>query len=114
MQINSGDPKTKTVIDWDFVLKEKIPTQVTVDSEAGDRVERSSFSIIFYLAEKPSPVDPDVTLLATEVEVVNENVLVINRTPRIVTELTHEQKVDWKRSLQARTKPSNPFVAKSS
>lgn len=113
MQIEHPVKPPHVVTDWELLLISRDSTIVTVDAEAGDTVQRTTESIIFRLVEKPSPLDPEVKLAATEVEFIKANILCIQRKSRRIQELTPEQKMEWRQQLQrfAGVKPPTPVAS---
>ena len=89
------------VQDWEFNFQNGSTLIITVDTLQGDTCEfsESASMVRFYLAEKPSSVDPDGTLEAEDVWVPVRDT-VIRRRNRLVEENTLEEKEEWNRVLR--------------
>lgn len=101
--------ETKTVTDYTFQFANGLSMLLTVDENAGDSVDwaTSPLIVIFKLAEKPSPNNSEVKLPAEEISVFLSHVLSISKQNRTITELTPEQKQEWKNTLLKMSKAIN-------
>ena len=101
MDIRNPVMESHFVTDWEFNFQNGSTLIITVDSLQGDTCEFSETATMvkFFLAEKPSSVDPDGTLEAEDVWVPTKDT-VIRRRNRLVEETTLEEKEEWNRVLR--------------
>lgn len=90
----------KVVRDYDITFAGGIVMSVTIDELAGDSREQVGPTIRFFIAERPSPLDPTGRIPA-ETTIVNlVNVLAIQERDRVVVEASAAQKEEWRQAFK--------------
>jgi hypothetical protein len=91
MYIVPSDPKVVTVTDYDLTFANGLMVPLTVDTEAGDSVEFGDRTVTFQFAPKQSMANPDTMTQAHEITVFLDQVIMVSKRNRQVTQLTPEQ-----------------------
>jgi hypothetical protein len=88
----------KIVEEYDILLSNGILVPLTIDKQAGDTVEyeHDPVAVKFNIAAKQSESNPDVKTPEEEITIFMAHVLTINKRKREVTQLSPEQKEQWK------------------
>ena len=111
MILKSPDPTSRVVEDYEFSFNGGQVLPITIDRELGDTVsfDQAPLAIVIKLVAKPSKVDPDRTLPPEEITIFHTHLIAIQKRPREVTDLTVEQREQWKAYMKtfAQSSPSS-------
>lgn len=99
MEINTPEVKKK-VIEYDFLLSSGIMLPITIDPEAGDTVSFTDGGVVVHLEPKPSQNDPDVLIPGEDITVFARHLIAVTKREREVTQLTPDQKHQWRKTVQ--------------
>lgn len=110
MQIETQTKTPHEVTDWNFTSLHGLPMSITVDPETGDTVyvDTANSRIEFHIGERPSPIDPEVTVLAEDITIFCANFLGVRRQKRMVQEVSPEQREEWQRAVVELTREAAP------
>lgn len=92
MIIKSPDPVPRMVEDYDVVLSNGLLRSVTIDREAGDYMTEDGNRILFFIAERVSPMNPNTKTPAESLEFNKRHVAFVESKKRIVSPVPVEQR----------------------
>ena len=109
MILKSPDPATRIVEEYKFSFNGGQVLPITIDRAAGDTVsfEQAPIAIVIKLAEKPSPINPDVMFMEEEVTIFYRHLIAIEKIKKEVTDLTFEQKEQWRELIKTCSTPTS-------
>lgn len=93
MRIDTPDPVTYVVDDYDFQFANGLLMTLSVNKGLGDTVDRETtpMAVIFHFSEKPSITDPEAKTPAEDVTVLMKHVITISHHLRTVTPPTQRE-----------------------
>lgn len=92
MNIKSSDPEPKIIEEYDVVLASGLGRPIIIDPDAGDYMVDNGDRILFFIAERPSPIDPKAKTPAETIEFNKQHVAFVESRKRVVTPATIEQR----------------------
>lgn len=94
LRIEHPDPEPYEVEDYDFIFANGMQHSQSVAKTLGDTVDwdTSPTAVIFNLAEKPSPSNPDGKIPSERLTVLLTHVIMISRRTRTVTPPTFRER----------------------
>lgn len=93
-------PEVKRVVDdYDFLFTSGFMMPVTIDREAGDKVDFNKDGITIYLSAKPAQSDPRRLLPAEDITIFSQHLLSVQHRRREVTMLTPDEKREWHKTF---------------
>lgn len=107
MIINSSSDLPHTVTDYDYTFLNGFTTTITIDSTAGDTIDTSPTQHHYSLSAKPSPTNPDLTMMAESGTINMQHVMAFQQRARIIQPVNAEARVQFQQTLLELTNPNH-------
>lgn len=102
MLIQSPDPITRIVEDYEFRFANGQSLATRIDTEAGDTIDTTTHPLVIMLhfAAKPSANNPKVIIPKEDLTIFLSHVLSITKVEKEIVPLTTEQQMAWMKTVQ--------------